>query len=198
MTTPTRPYHHGDLRRALIEAALNTIEHEGLASLSLRGLARRVGVSHAAPVHHFGDKAGLLTAIAAEGFLTLARELTAEYAKTGSFLEVGVAYVRFAVHHRAFFAVMFRPELYHGDDPALNEARSHAREALYGPVSELPPEVAREPYEAGLAAWSMVHGLATLLLAGNLPAEAGRDPGEIARSVASYLFSREGETASKW
>ena len=86
-----RPYHHGDLRRALIQTTLQVIEHEGLGTLSLRDLARRAGVSHAAPVHHFGDKAGLLTVVAADGFRLLAGELQETYARTGSFLEVGVA-----------------------------------------------------------------------------------------------------------
>jgi AcrR family transcriptional regulator len=67
------------------------IEHERLGTLSLRDLARRAGVSHAAPVHHFGDKAGLLTVVAADGFRLLAGELQETYARTGSFLEVGVA-----------------------------------------------------------------------------------------------------------
>ncbi len=70
--TDTRAYHHGDLRRALLAAALEAIEESGPAALSLRDLARRAGVSHAAPAHHFGDKAGLLTALAAEGFDLLA------------------------------------------------------------------------------------------------------------------------------
>jgi AcrR family transcriptional regulator len=76
-TTPpaskdARPYHHGDLRRALLEAAVQAIAEVGPAAVSLRDLARRVGVSHAAPAHHFGDKAGLLTAVAADGFRRLA------------------------------------------------------------------------------------------------------------------------------
>src|SRR5438132_8417373 len=125
-----RPYHHGDLRRALIDAAVGVIEHEGLAALSLRDLARRVGVSHAAPVHHFGDKAGLLTAIATEGFVKLADQLRRTYARTGNFLEVGVAYVRFAVRERAYFEVMYRPELYHADDPVLEAARRQTGELL--------------------------------------------------------------------
>jgi AcrR family transcriptional regulator len=125
--SPARAYHHGDLRRALVHSALDVIECDGLASLSLRDLARRVGVSHAAPVHHFGDKAGLLTAIAADGFLLLAEELQRTYTASGSFLEVGVAYVRFAVRHRAYFEVMYRPELYHADDSSLEAARQQAR-----------------------------------------------------------------------
>src|SRR5438034_4736660 len=118
MTTATgqRPYHHGDLRRTLVDEALTAIGRDGPAGLSLRDLARRTGVSHAAPAHHFGDKAGLLTAVAADGFRRLAATLRETYEATESFLEVGVAYVRFAVTHRAHFEVMFRPELYHPDD----------------------------------------------------------------------------------
>src|SRR5213080_824442 len=74
---PPRPYHHGDLRRALMRAALDAIVEGGPANLSLRDLARRAGVSHAAPAHHFGDKAGLLTSIAAEGYRRLAGSLGA-------------------------------------------------------------------------------------------------------------------------
>jgi AcrR family transcriptional regulator len=70
-----RPYHHGDLRRALIDAAVQAIAEVGPAAVSLRDLARRTGVSHAAPAHHFGDKAGLLSAVAADGFRCLAATL---------------------------------------------------------------------------------------------------------------------------
>ncbi|MEV6629611.1 TetR/AcrR family transcriptional regulator [Actinoplanes sp. NPDC051470] len=111
----TKPYHHGDLRRALLTEAAVAIEESGVAKLSLRDLARRAGVSHAAPTHHFGDKAGLLTALAVEGYHRLAAELGA----AESFLDGGVAYVRFAVTHRAHFEVMFRPDLYHASDPAV-------------------------------------------------------------------------------
>ena len=184
-----RPYHHGDLPRALLEAAVEAIEEVGPAALSLRDLARRAGVSHAAPAHHFGDKAGLLTAVAADGFRRLAATLGQTYEATGSFLEVGVAYVRFAVTHRAHFEVMFRPELYRTDDPELVRARDVARALLYPPAAE----VANRPdgdadLRAGVAAWSLVHGLATLWLNHNLPPQLGDDPEQIAREVAHYLF----------
>jgi tetracycline repressor-like protein len=113
-----RPYHHGDLPRALLDAAIQAILEVGPAAVSLRDLARRAGVSHAAPAHHFGDKAGLLTAVATDGFRRLAATLRETYQATGSFLEVGVAYVRFAVTHRAHFEVMFRPELYAPTTPS--------------------------------------------------------------------------------
>ncbi|WP_418606964.1 TetR/AcrR family transcriptional regulator [Georgenia sp. SUBG003] len=135
-----RPYHHGDLRRAVLDAAVATIPETGPAGLSMRDLARRAGVSHAAPAHHFGDKAGLLTAVAAEGYDLLARVLVDAQHRTGDFLELGVAYVRFAVEHRAHFEVMFRPDLYHPDDPELLAARERAGEALYGGAGALPSD----------------------------------------------------------
>jgi AcrR family transcriptional regulator len=184
-----RPYHHGDLRRALLEAAVEAIAEAGPAAVSLRDLARRTGVSHAAPAHHFGDKAGLLTAVATDGFRRLAATLREAYQATGSFLEVGVAYVRFAVTHRAHFEVMFRPELYRTDDPELVQARDAARSLLYPPAAEATtsPDGGDE-VRAAVAAWSLVHGLATLWLNHNLPPQLGEDPEQITREVAHYLF----------
>ena len=158
------------------------------AAVSLRDLARRTGVSHAAPAHHFGDKAGLLTAVATDGFRGLAATGEA-YRATGSFLEVGVACVGFAVTHRAHFEVMFRPELYHPDDPELVQARDASQALLYPPAAE----AANRPdgggdVQAGVAAWSLVHGLATLWLNRILPPQLGDDPEQITRDVAHYLF----------
>src|SRR5579875_2460713 len=98
---PTRPYHHGDLRPALLRAAVEVIGQSGPAAMSLREVARRAGVSHAAAAYHFGDKAGLLTAVAAQGYRMLTEELRSARDARRGFLEVGVAYVRFAVSHRA-------------------------------------------------------------------------------------------------
>jgi AcrR family transcriptional regulator len=185
----SRPYHHGDLRRALLQAAVETIAEAGPAAVSLRDLARRTGVSHAAPAHHFGDKAGLLTAVATDGFRRLAATLRQTYQATGNFLEVGVAYVRFAVTHRAHFEVMFRPELYHPDDPELVQAREQARALLYPPAAEAATSPdGRDDLRAGVAAWSLVHGLATLWLNQNLPPQLGDDPEQLTREVAHYLF----------
>ena len=206
---PQGTYHHGDLRRALLAAAVEAITESGPAALSLRDLARRAGVSHAAPTHHFGDKAGLLTALAAEGFDLLAGALKAVPADRDTFLEVGVAYVRFAVEHRAHFEVMFRPDLYHADDPELVAARARSGAALYGgvaaaarPASALAAPAAsagaaaaagrpgagngegdRAVREAGLAAWSLAHGFATLWLSGAVPADLGNDPDAAARAI---------------
>jgi AcrR family transcriptional regulator len=179
-TQPTRPYHHGDLRPALMRAAVETIGQTGPAAMSLREVARRAGVSHAAAAYHFGDKAGLLTAVAAQGYRMLTEELRG--ARDAGFLEVGVAYVRFAVSHRAHFEVMYRPELYRRDDAEVRQARAAAAVLLYGTTS---PDAGR--LAAGAAAWSLVHGLATLWLNGNLPEALGDDPEEITRLIAPYL-----------
>src|SRR4051812_1871971 len=100
-----RAYHHGDLRRAVLDGALAAIEADGPAALSLRDIARRAGVSHAAPAHHFGDKAGVLTAIATEGYGVLAESLRQANEDGGALVDGGSAYVRFAVTHRAHFEV---------------------------------------------------------------------------------------------
>jgi AcrR family transcriptional regulator len=177
-----RPYHHGDLRPALVRAAVEAIGRAGPAAMSLREVARRAGVSHAAAAYHFGDKAGLLTAVAAQGYRMLTQELQAARDARRGFLEVGVAYVRFAVSHRAHFEVMYRPELYRPDDAEVLEARAGAAVLLYGTASPDAGQLA-----AGAAAWSLVHGLATLWLNGNLPPQLGADPEEITRRIAPYL-----------
>ena len=198
MESATRPYHHGDLRRALLDAALAEIAEGGPGQVSLRELARRVGVSHAAPRHHFGDKRGLLTAVAVEGFELLAVELGEAWQSTHSFLEVGVAYVRFALAHRAHFDVMFRPELLRDDDPALEAARRTTSDLLYGPVTTLArAESGADPRTPAIAAWSLVHGLATLWLTHNLPPDIGADPDDLARAVARHLFPPSGATPAR-
>src|SRR5688572_15642856 len=128
---PDRTYHHGHLRQTILAAAIDALTESGPARLSLPELARRAGVSHAAPAHHFGDKAGLLTAVAAQGYDLLADAVTAAQ-RAGDFLDVGVAYVRFAVEHRAHFEVMFRADLYRPNDPAVVAARQRAADTLYG------------------------------------------------------------------
>ncbi|MEV0581734.1 TetR/AcrR family transcriptional regulator [Nonomuraea sp. NPDC050310] len=182
-TISTRSYHHGNLRRAILEAAVEAIGESGTATWSLRELARRAGVSHAAPAHHFGDKAGLLTAIAAEGFELFADTL----AEAGAdFLDVGVAYVRFAVAHRAHFEVMFRPELYDRAAPEVAAARDRAGQILARGARTLPTGGV-QGRTTSLAAWSMAHGFAELWLSGALPAELGDDPAAAVRPVLQVL-----------
>lgn len=184
-----RTYHHGDLRRAILAAALDVIAAEGPAALSLRDLARRAGVSHAAPAHHFKDRTGLLTAVAAEGYALFADAL----AGAPDLRERGVAYVRFAATRPAHFQVMFQPDLHRPDDPDLLAARARATEALRAGVADLPPGGrGADDRLAGVAAWSLAHGFATLLLSGNLSdATKGRDPEEAFRSLTSLVFTPE-------
>jgi AcrR family transcriptional regulator len=178
-------YHHGDLRRAVLSAALEVIRSDGVAAISLRDLARRAEVSHAAPAHHFKDKAGLLTAIATEGFDLLATALAAVPAGTAHRLrEMGVRYVEFALGHPAHFEVMFRPQLLHGDDPELVAAKERASRALRSGVEALPDAGGPDARRAGLAAWSLAHGFATLRLSGSLPA-LDDDPAETFRTLVA-------------
>ena len=181
-----RPYHHGDLRRAILTAALDVIAADGPSALSLRDLARRAGVSHAAPAHHFKDRTGLLTAIAAEGFGLLAGAV----GEAADLKDAGVRYVRFAREHPAHFQVMFAPELLRDGDLELTTARALATDALRHAVSAVPPE-GRGPDDrlAGVAAWSLAHGFATLLLGRNLDGAVGeQDPEEVFRALAGMLF----------
>jgi AcrR family transcriptional regulator len=182
MTSSTRPYHHGDLRRVLLGAAAQLIAETGPGAMSVREAARRAGVTHAAATYHFGDKAGLLTALAVDGYRLLGEALREAHETQRSFLEIGVAYVRFAVTHRAHFEVMFRPELYHRDDEELLAAKAVTAALLYQT-----DQVGDEELRSGIAAWAIVHGIATLWLNGNLPARLGNDPEEITRVVASRL-----------
>ncbi|MFF2234260.1 TetR/AcrR family transcriptional regulator [Streptomyces anulatus] len=185
-----RAYHHGDLRRVILDAALDVIATNGPGALSLRDLARRAGVSHAAPAHHFKDRTGLLTAVAAEGYALFADAL----AGAPDLRERGVAYVRFAATHPAHFQVMFQPDLHRTDDPDLLAARARATEALRAGVADLPLAGRGEDDRlAGVAAWSLAHGFATLLLSGNLAdAMEGRDPEAVFRSLAGLIFTPEG------
>jgi AcrR family transcriptional regulator len=182
-------YHHGNLRRAIIDAALAATEEAGPTSWSLRELARRAGVSHAAPVYHFGDKAGVLTAVAAEGYELFADSLERV---TGDFFEVGVAYVRFAANHPGYFEVMFRPELYRTGDPAVAAARARARQVLLTGTRSLSPD-ADENRALTLAAWSAAHGFASLWNTGAIAESATEDAESTARSVFQVMFGHLGQ-----
>ncbi|CAM3393892.1 TetR/AcrR family transcriptional regulator [Kibdelosporangium persicum] len=185
-------YHHGDLRRAVLDAALDVIAADGPSAISLRGLARRAGVSHAAPAHHFKDKAGLLTAIAVEGNELLAGSLAEAIAEDRTkLIDLGVRYVRFALEHPGHFAVMYRPDLYHRDAPELVAARERTGRMLRGTVKALAGD--HSAPLAQLAAWSTAHGFATLALAGNLDRAIGdQDPAELFRTLADVMFVGRG------
>ncbi|MBL1078275.1 TetR/AcrR family transcriptional regulator [Nocardia sp. 2] len=174
-------YHHGDLRATLLNAAAEQVAAEGVDSISLRALAQRAGVSHAAPAHHFGNRQGLLTELAIQGHTLLADELQSA---AGDFREVALAYIRFARRHPGHFDVMFRRELLRADDARLTAARAQSGRELRGGIAQLGVS-AEEARSAQLAAWSLVHGFAALWREGALEGSelGGADPEELARRM---------------
>ena len=182
-----------DLRAALLHAAAEVVAESGVGEVSVRALARSAGVSHAAHRHHFASRTGLLTALAAEGHRMLATAL--EDAAAAGFLDVGVAYVAFAHDHPGHFAVMFTPEVLDEQDADLTAARARTFGVLTSGVDTLAAEGRIEDARAAVvAAWSVVHGLATLAATGNLTRAglgppAGRDGLlDLARRAAGMLF----------
>lgn len=198
MAKTERGYHHGALRQTILDAALEVIASDGPAAVSLRDLARRAQVSHAAPAHHFKDKAGLLTAIAVEGHALLADALVAASAGARpGLLDVGASYVRFALDHPAHFEVMFRPDLYHADSADLIAARTRAAAALEAAVASAPAARDRGGRAMGLAAWSLAHGFATLWASGSMSRLAGaKNPVGLFRTVARLAFGPTGPGAA--
>jgi AcrR family transcriptional regulator len=202
---PAAPYHHGDLRRALIETALAMVTEEGAWKFTLREVARRAGVSHAAPYNHFADKSALLAEVAALGFEALRRDLEEAARRPRSSRQalpaIAVAYVRFGVEHPAHYRLMFGPELAERErHPALQQAS----DAAFAPLTtvlergqaahEVRPGSVRDQ---ALAAWSLVHGLTTLLIDQRL-SFLGVSTGEAerkARLAGAMLFEGLGAEA---
>jgi AcrR family transcriptional regulator len=173
------PYHHGDLREALLQAAERVLERDGLAGLTLRAVAREAGVSHAAPTHHFGDLTGLVSELAAIGFRQFNAAMKAAGASGTTLPEKGMAnakaYVAFAQAHPGMYALMFRSnERLDHSRPALHEASEAAFAGLAGSVAAMRQEqVSKESLSLDQAAfiarnWSLVHGFTMLLLDGSL------------------------------
>jgi AcrR family transcriptional regulator len=166
-------YHHGDLHRALIEVALRLIAEEGASGFTLREVARRAGVSHAAPYRHFADKMALLAAVAEEGFRALRQRMLEVGIRMpveppAHFRALGVEYVRFAVEHPAHFRVMFGPDIIDPTIyPTLHEVSHGTFTLLIEAIAAGQQAQAIRPGESwalALAAWAQVHGLATLLV----------------------------------
>lgn len=171
-----------DLREQVLSASLALIEQEGVGALSLREVARRAGVSHQAPYHHFGHKEAIVAELVTRGYLRLAERLEEAERGRGTpsrrLLRAGLAYVDFALSEPASFRLMFRPELV---DRERFAASGEAGERAYSVLVRLVAERHGDGRAAGLGSeaqrnldalvtmhWSMVHGLATLLLDGSL------------------------------
>ena len=193
-----REYHHGDLRSALLDSVGRIVRENGPAFVSIREVARRARVSHAAPSHHFRNKSGLLTAFAAQGFDRLAdtfgETVAASHATTppAVLAALGRAYVRFALESPEHFAIMFRTEYLDVHDENFVRASDRAYEALSVTIHSAVAEgrLTSDPLVTATAAWSLVHGLATLWLSGNLQARtATTDPNQLADAVTQLFVS---------
>jgi AcrR family transcriptional regulator len=160
-TRRRRPYHHGNLRAALVDPALELVEREGAEALTLRAVARAAGVSPAAPYRHFTDKRALLAAVAEEGFRLMTTALRAGDAGADArarFRARGLAYVGFATRHPSHFRVMFGRELADRSGyPGLQDAARAAFDALVEGVRDAQEAGAMregDPRELGLTAWA--------------------------------------------
>lgn len=155
-----KPYHHGDLASALREAARAILEEKGLPALSLRSVARRAGVSHAAPYRHYPSREALLADVAMKGLGELQAEISIAGAKPGDrgerIVHIGGAYLRFAVRHSGLLRLMFGAELPNrAETPGLAEATAAIGEEI--------GRALRDP-AAGLTVWAAVHGFSIMLL----------------------------------
>jgi AcrR family transcriptional regulator len=164
-----------DLRQKVLDASLALIKEGGLDRLSMREVARKAGVSHQAPYHYFEDREAILAAIAGEGFSKLEHSLGRAAAEAGAepvkaVEAMGRAYVEFALRHPAYFQLMFRADAVPLD--RYPEARKREDEAFGNLVEGIGKAFANQPAEVrqsiAIAAWAMVHGLATLILEGSL------------------------------
>lgn len=171
-------YHHGDLPGALLRAVGALVEEGGVNAVSVRAVARRAGVSHAAPAHHFGDRGGLLAAYAAQGFDAFHasfRAVLAALPEAATAAEamraLGEAYFRFGMEEPGWYAVMFRKELVDGEDPTLIASGGRAFESLLALQRAcLAPEATdQDVLQLSIAVWSMVHGFVSLH--NDMPAE---------------------------
>lgn len=161
------PYHHGDLRNALIAAAVDAIAAHGVDALTLRALARAVGVTHAAPYRHFASKGHLLAAVAEAGFELLdsmVKELFEKADAREAFRAAGAIYVRFAVEQPGYFRVMYGPtRVTAGFAPGL-DVLGPREMAKYQALIEHLCEDGRSARGVVLAGWALVHGIATLVV----------------------------------
>ena len=176
------PYHHGALGPALLTAAEALLERDGIAGLTLRAAARAAGVSHAAPTHHFGDLTGLLSELAAIGYRRFRDHLLGAMASAGRdgparITAMGAAYVEFARAFPNLFLLMFRGDRLYHERPALHQAARDAFAALEEVVADAAeqPRPGLDGLANAMAAWSLVHGFAVLMIDGRLPREVPVD-----------------------
>ncbi|OMC57124.1 TetR family transcriptional regulator [Mycobacterium sp. IS-836] len=186
-------YHHGDLKRALTSAALSLVAEKGPKGFTLTEAARRAGVSAAAPYRHFADKASLLATVAEQGFLELHAELAAAAEAVADpkarVVELGRAYVRWAVSHRDRYQVMFGAEISKADHPSLAVAAERAFGDLLDAITQCEETDGQDPRSIAGPLWSLVHGVASLAIGGELRAVGiGQDPSDMVEGVVAQLL----------
>lgn len=199
---PAGAYHHGDLRRALTTGALELLAEHGPSGLTLRGAARKAGVSEAAPYRHFADKEALLASVAEEGFRALADEVKGSILGIEDPLEAfrahGLAYIRFALQHPHYYRVMFGAEVVDMQAyPSLLETAADSFVLLHQSISACQASgdvVDEDPDELAIAAWSVVHGMSLLVIDGQIPemgttGEAQVRALELAERMLTVLFT---------
>ena len=177
ISAPEKNYHHGDLRAALVEAAEAVLTERGVEGFTLRECARRAGVSHAAPAHHFKDAKGLLTEVAALGFERLTeaerKARDAERDPKNRLLGTGIGYVRFAIEHPAQFQLMFQKGLADQASKRLASASAAAFKVFIETYTEVfgatfPAGMHKDADPSVMREWALVHGFATLAVQGQL------------------------------
>lgn len=177
MADQAKAYHHGDLRVALLDEAVVMLAEGGVASVTMRALGQRLGVSRAAPYRHFSDKAELLVAVAAAGFRRLGNHLHAidagrQRSSVEQFRHMGEVYVRFALENPAHYRLMYGKEgPSRRDRPVLREAGNALFDQLVDVIESYQRRgdiIGQDPRAQAYVAWSAVHGLASLLIEGQI------------------------------
>jgi AcrR family transcriptional regulator len=171
-----KPYHHGNLREALLQSAIRLIAEVGPTAFTLREVARQAGVSHNAPYRHFQDKAALLAAVATQGYGELTDAMLAAVSRESNVLDrlkhAGLAYISFALRMPEHFTVMFDAPFSKQTHPEAADAAERAFSVLVSLVKacvEKKQLISGDPLDLALLAWSMVHGIAKLAITGRLP-----------------------------
>jgi AcrR family transcriptional regulator len=188
-TLPKERYHHGDLRAACLNAALELLAEGDETTLSLRAVARRAGVSANAPYRHYPDKDALLGAMATQGFLDMRAKLAAaDAAAPGGkeFVQMAQAYVAYAIEHPALFRLMFSHPCSQSH-PAAAEAATQTFDVLATRVDATVPPEHRLAFMVG--AWSLVHGLASLILDGKFSSVQPSDVSGLVESAVTAVLA---------
>ena len=173
-----RPYRHGNLPTALLTAAREILDENGLQAVGLRETARRVGVSATAAYRHFTNKEDLLASVAAEGFRELAAAMQRANRGPNPLTQAGLAYIEFANQNRGLFRLMFGPVLAERTKyPALQAASARVEALLLRGVTDIDSRPLNDNH-AAMAAWGLVHGLAHLIVDGYFPVAVATDQAE--------------------